>query len=104
MMLPSRLGCPLSLKNSNMGNPGRDLIRDLSATENSLFQHPAKAESVAAKHWHRNLLPALSYHSVMVVEGPNDFAALHSLALRQAKELDKPLPAAQGVSRRIAAC
>ena len=36
----------------------------------------SKAESVAAKHWHRNLLPALSYHSVMVVEGPNDFAAL----------------------------
>ena len=34
----------------------------------------------------------------MVVEGPNDFAALHSLALRLAKELDKPLPAAQGVS------
>ena len=58
----------------------------------------SKAESVAAKHWHRNLLPALSYHSVMVVEGPNDFAALHSLALRLAKELDKPLPAAQGVS------
>ena len=58
----------------------------------------SKAESVAAKHWHRNLLPALSYHSVMVVEGPNDFAALHSLALRLAKEMDKPLPAAQGVS------
>ena len=58
----------------------------------------SKAESVAAKHWHRNLLPALSYHSVIVVEGPNDFAALHSLALRLAMELDKPLPAAQGVS------
>ena len=28
MMLPSRLGCPLSLKTPNMGNPGKqDLFR-----------------------------------------------------------------------------
>ena len=58
----------------------------------------SKAESVAAKHWHRNLLPALSYRSVVVVEGPNDFAAFHSLALRLAKEHDQPLPATQRVS------
>ena len=58
----------------------------------------SKAESIAAKHWHRNLLPALSYRSVVVVEGPNDFAALHSLAVRLAKERDEPLPATLGVS------
>ena len=58
----------------------------------------SKSESVAAKHWHRNLLPALTYRSVVVVEGPNDFAALHALALRLAKERDDPLPATQGVS------
>ena len=58
----------------------------------------SKAASIAAKHWHRNLLPALSYRSVVVVEGPNDFAALHSLALRLAKERGEPLPATQGVS------
>ena len=58
----------------------------------------SKAESIAAKHWHRNLLPALSYRAVVVVEGPNDFAALHSLALRLAREQDKPLPATLGVS------
>ena len=58
----------------------------------------SKSESVAAKHWHRNLLPALTSRSVVVVEGPNDFAALHSLALRLAKEQDEPLPATQGVS------
>ena len=61
-------------------------------------QPGSKAEAVAAKHWHRNLLPALSYRSVVVVEGPNDFAALHSLALRLAKEQDQSLPATQGVS------
>ena len=61
-------------------------------------QPGSKAETVAAKHWHRNLLPALSYRSVVVVEGPNDFAALHSLALRLAKERNLPLPATQGVS------
>ena len=27
MMLPSRLGCPLSLKTPNMGNPGFDYCR-----------------------------------------------------------------------------
>ena len=28
MMLPSRLGCPLSLKTPNMGNPGINLCPD----------------------------------------------------------------------------
>ena len=58
----------------------------------------SKAASIAAKHWHRNLLPALSYRSVVVVEGPNDFAALHTLALRLAKERGESLPATQGIS------
>ena len=61
-------------------------------------QPATKAESVVFKHWHRNLLPALSYRAVVVVEGPNDFAALHSLASRMFKEQEKPLPA----TRRIA--
>jgi hypothetical protein len=58
----------------------------------------SKAESITAKHWHRNLLPALSYRSVVVVEGPNDFAVFHSLALRLANEHNQPLPVTQGVS------
>ena len=62
------------------------------------IQPSTKAETVAAKHWHRSLLPALSYRSVVVVEGPNDFAALHSLALRLSNESDIPLPAARSVS------
>ena len=61
-------------------------------------QPATKAESVVFKHWHRNLLPALSYRSVIVVEGPNDFAALHSLALRMFDEEGQPLPA----TRRVA--
>ena len=58
----------------------------------------SKVESLSAKHWHRNLLPALSYRSVIVVEGPNDFAAFHSLASRLAQEQGKPLPVTLGVS------
>ena len=61
-------------------------------------QPVTKAESIIFKHWHRNLLPALSYRSVVVVEGPNDFAALHSLSLRLSSEQGLPLPA----SRRVA--
>ena len=56
-------------------------------------QPVTKAESVVFKHWHRNLLPALSYRSVIVVEGPYDFAALHSLALRMFDEEGFTLPA-----------
>ena len=61
-------------------------------------QPSTKAENVAAKHWHRSLLPALSYRSVIVLEGPNDFAALHNLALRLSEEQGLPLPATRGVS------
>ena len=57
-----------------------------------------KMESVTAKHWHRNLIPALSYRSVVVVEGPDDFTALHNLALRMYNEQGLPLPAARGVA------
>ena len=60
-------------------------------------QPKTKAENVAAKHWHRILLPALTYRSVVVVEGPNDFAALHNLALRLSEDLGHALPATQGV-------
>ena len=31
MMLPSRLGCPLSLKTPNMGNPGTKYSRGIAA-------------------------------------------------------------------------
>ena len=55
-------------------------------------------ESAISKHWHRNLIPALSYRSVVVVEGPNDFAALHNLALRMFNEQGVPLPATRGVA------
>ena len=57
-----------------------------------------KAENVAAKHWHRSLIPALSYRSVIVVEGPNDFAALHNLALRLSEEQGHSLPATWGIA------
>ena len=61
-------------------------------------QPKTKAENVAAKHWHRILLPALSYRSVIVVEGPNDFAALHNLALRLSEETGLALPATRGIA------
>ena len=61
-------------------------------------QPTTKAENVAAKHWHRNLLPAMSFRSVIIVEGPNDFTALHNLALRLFEERDIPLPASRGVA------
>ena len=61
-------------------------------------QPKTKAENVAAKHWHRILLPALSYRAVIIVEGPNDFAALHNLALRLSEEKGLALPATRGVA------
>lgn len=62
------------------------------------FRSPTtKSEAIVLKHWHRNLLPALSYRSVIVVEGPHDFAALHALAIRLFKEIGEFLPATRGV-------
>lgn len=57
-----------------------------------------KSEMIAAKHWHRNLLPVLSYHSVIVVEGPQDLAALHTLAICLFNAGMSPLPAAHSVA------
>ena len=58
----------------------------------------SKEERIATKHWHRNLLPALSYRTVVVVEGPHDFVALHSLVLRMANDLGHPLLATHGIA------
>jgi len=56
----------------------------------------SKSEMIAARHWLRNLLPTLTYHSVIVVEGPHDLAALHALAIRHCTEGGICLPAAHG--------
>ena len=76
------------------------LGRDASGTRFACQgKEPAtKMERVTSKHWHRNLIPALTYRSVVVVEGPDDFAALHNLALRMFDEQCVPLPAARSVA------
>lgn len=61
-------------------------------------QPSSKAEAIAFKHWHRNLLPALSYRAAVVVEGPGDFSTLHTLALRLFREQGRPLPATHRVA------
>ena len=58
----------------------------------------SKEERMVMKHWHRDLLPALSYRSVIIVEGPHDFTALHALALRMANDLEHPLLATHGIA------
>ncbi len=62
-----------------------------------------KIGRIAAKHWTRNLLPALNFESVIVLEGPDDFLALHALSLRLFKEQGKPLPSSLGVTLASAA-
>jgi hypothetical protein len=57
-----------------------------------------KAARIAAKHWTRSLLPALGFSAVIVLEGPDDFAAFHSLTLRLFKERGVPLPASRSVT------
>ncbi len=58
----------------------------------------SKSEAIAARHWRRNLLPTLTYHSVIVVEGPHDLAALHALAIRLCTEGGNCLPAAHSTA------
>jgi hypothetical protein len=57
-----------------------------------------KSEAIAARHWRRNLLPTFNYHSVIVVEGPHDLAALHALAIRLCTEGGSCLPAAHSTT------
>lgn len=57
-----------------------------------------KSDSIVHRHWHRNVLPALSYRAAVVVEGPHDFSALHALALRMLRDHNDPLP----MTRRVA--
>lgn len=69
-----------------------------------LGRQPAgKADSIIHRQWHRNILPALSYRAAIVVEGPGDFAALHTLASRLRILDNRPLPASQGVAMISAA-
>ena len=57
-----------------------------------------RSEVIAAKHWHRNLLPVFSYHAVIVVEGPHDLSTLHTLAIRLCNEGGNSLPAAHSIA------
>jgi hypothetical protein len=52
----------------------------------------SKGERIAARHWGRNILPALSYDAVIVVEGAHDLTTLQTLALRLFRESGVPLP------------
>ena len=58
----------------------------------------SQADISMSKFWHRTLVPALSYRSVVVVEGSGDFAALHNLGARLSTEFGMNLPATSGVA------
>lgn len=57
-----------------------------------------KVERISAKHWLRSVLPALAFRVIVILEGPDDLSALHSLALRQFREKGTPLPGTPGVT------
>ena len=81
----------------------REVIRLGRKTDGSAFvrlgrQPTGKADAIVLRHWYRNILPALSYRAVVVVEGPDDFSALRALALSLLRDHGEPLPA----TRRVA--
>jgi putative ATP-dependent endonuclease of the OLD family len=58
----------------------------------------SKADRLAARHFHLQLLPAAASRSLIVVEGPHDRSALEAIARRLfLADLDV-LPAAQGIA------
>jgi hypothetical protein len=57
-----------------------------------------KAERIAARHLHLQLLPAVSAKSVVIVEGPHDRAALATAAMKLHAEEGIPLLAAQRIA------
>ena len=56
-----------------------------------------KAERIAAKHWGKSILPALTYEAVVILEGPDDLAAIQALSRRLLECEGYPLPATRGV-------
>lgn len=57
-----------------------------------------REERVASRHSSANIIGALSYQAVAVVEGPDDLVALNALARRRFIESGVPLPASRGVA------
>lgn len=57
-----------------------------------------KAERIAARHLHVQVLPAVSAKSVVVVEGPHDRAALVAAVTKLHNEDGVPLLAAQRIA------
>jgi putative ATP-dependent endonuclease of OLD family len=58
----------------------------------------SKAERLAARHLHLQILPAISAKSVVIVEGPHDRAALATAAMKLHAEEGVPLLAAQRIA------
>lgn len=54
-----------------------------------------KAERLASRHFHLQILPAISSKSVVIVEGPHDRLVLTVAAIKQSTEDGSFLPAAQ---------
>ncbi len=57
-----------------------------------------RAERTSAKHWLRSVLPALAFNVIVILEGPDDLSALHSLSLRLFREKGASLPGTAGVT------
>lgn len=80
-----------------------ELLRLTVASDGSRRAHSGqapttKAERIAARHLHLQLLPAVSAKSVVIVEGPHDRAALTTAAMKLNAEEGIPLLAAQRIT------
>jgi putative ATP-dependent endonuclease of the OLD family len=71
----------------------RDPLRRPHATAEPI----ERAERLAIRHLHRQLLPAMTANCIAVCEGVHDAATLAALADRRRTELGLPLPAAYGI-------
>ena len=71
---------------------------DGSRTAHSGQPPKTRAQRIAARHLHLQLLPAVSAKSVVIVEGPHDRAALASAAMKLHAEKRIPLLAAQRIT------
>jgi putative ATP-dependent endonuclease of OLD family len=58
----------------------------------------SKAERLAARHLHLQLVPAATARAVILVEGPHDRSALSTLAMHLHEEEGVPLPAGRQVA------
>lgn len=75
-----------------------NLRNDGSRKPHQGWTHESKHDRKLVRNWYHVLAPALSFRAVAVVEGPSDFASLHTLGLLLGRKSPRSAPSNHGLA------